>query len=160
MPSKTPKKIRANRKVPEWITDHFEQCIAANETLFRIIHLSEKGIGVARSMPKMVKVLAKVHGASDDPSTKQKIEYAEREAQLAQSEIDSDFPVLHALAVVALWSWLEHFVKGFVALWILHRKDALTVAAVQKLKGKCQAVSFRLNWLCKNNCCHLSLNNW
>lgn len=136
MPSKTPKKMSANRKIPEWVTDHFEQSVAANETLFRIIHLSEKGIGVIRSMPNAVKVLAKVHGASDDPSTKQKIEHAEREAQLAQSEIDSDFPVLHGLAVVALWSWLEHFVKGFVALWILHRKDALTATAVQKLKVK------------------------
>ena len=51
-------------------------------------------------------------------------------------EVDKDFPVLHGLAVVALWSWLENFVKGFVVLWLTHRKDAYSATVLQKLRVK------------------------
>jgi len=37
---------------------------------------------------------------------------------------------------VALWSGLEHFVKGLIALWITLRKDAVTAPAIQRLKVK------------------------
>ena len=37
---------------------------------------------------------------------------------------------------MALWSWLENFVRGFVVLWLVHRKDAHSAAALQKLRVK------------------------
>jgi len=72
----------------------------------------------------------------DSTATTERLEQAEKEAALAVTEIEKDFPVLHGLAVVALWSWLEHFVKGFVALWLLNKREAKNVAAVQKLRVK------------------------
>jgi hypothetical protein len=132
MPKK--KKLEAAQKVPSWATAHFKSVVDATEMLGRLIHISEKGIAVLRGMPRIVKVLADVEGASADLSTQKKLETAEREAALAQSEVDRDFPVLHGLAVVALWSQLEHFIKGLIVLWLLHRKDAMNVPAVQKLK--------------------------
>lgn len=136
MPRKIVKKTPHKPKVPKWVADYFRSCLDANETLFRIIHLSQSGIGVIRAMPRAVKVIADVEGSGDEPDTKRKIERAESEARLAQTEIATDFPVLHGLAVVASWSWLEHFVKGLAAIWLLNRKDALAVPAVQKLKMK------------------------
>jgi hypothetical protein len=93
----------SSRKLPKWITDHFEQSLNAHERLFQIVHLSERGIGVLRGMPKIVKVLADVEGTATDPSSIKRIEAAEKEALLAHSEIADGFPVLHGFAVVALW---------------------------------------------------------
>lgn len=125
-PKKKPKKL------PQWITGHFEDSLESNETLIRILHLSEKGISLLSGMPKLVETLAEV-----DPQqriTPERIKAAKKEADLARSEIDGGFPVLHGFAVVALWSWLEHHVKGFVALWILNRKSALAAPPIQKIR--------------------------
>ncbi|MCC2643350.1 MAG: hypothetical protein K0S45_3763, partial [Nitrospira sp.] len=129
-------KIESKRKLPEWITCHFRECLDTHQTLMQIIHISERGIGVLRGMPKIVKVLADVEVRSKDPKEAARLEAAEKEALLAQTEITKGFPILHGLAVVALWSWLEHFVKGFLALWLLNRRDALSVTAVRKLRIK------------------------
>jgi hypothetical protein len=126
----------AGPKVPPWATSHFASTVEAFEELGQLIHISEKGIAILRGMPEVVKVLADVEGSLGDPRSKKRIELAEKEAGLAQTEVDKDFPVLHGLAVVALWSGLEHFVKGLIALWLMHRKDALTASAVQRLKVK------------------------
>lgn len=138
MPSKRKPSTKASpsRKLPEWITTHFTESLDSHETLMQIIHISERGIGVLRGMPKVVKVLADVEGKTDDPAAEKKLQQAEKEAALAITEIEKEFPVLHGLAVVALWSWLEHFVKGFVSLWLLHRRDAITAPAIQKLRVK------------------------
>jgi len=65
-----------------------------------------------------------------------RIEAAEKEAELAETEVTTDFPVLHGLAVVAVWSWLEHFVKDLVALWLNHHRNALDVPALQRTRVK------------------------
>ena len=122
------------QNLPEWITDHFKESLNSHELLMQITDISARGISVLRGMPKIVKVLADVEGNSDHPDSAQKLDRAQREAELAGTEVEKDFPVLHGFAVVALWSWMENFVKGFVALWLTHRRDALDVPAVQKLR--------------------------
>src|SRR5712691_8859916 len=126
----------AAKKLPAWITDHFAQSIDSIETLIRIVSVSERGISVLRGMPRVIKAIAKAKDTEDTPDTAEQIESAEKEAALAQRELDKDFPVLHGLAVVALWSWLENFVKGFVVLWLAHRKDAYSATVLQKLRVK------------------------
>lgn len=126
----------SNRKIPKRFTKHFREALHSHETLMKIIHISERGIGVLRGIPKVVKVLADIHGKGEHPSTAKELAKAESHAALAATEIAKDFPVLHGLAVAALWSWLEHLVKGFLALWILDRHDAVHVAAVQRLRVK------------------------
>lgn len=122
------------RKLPEWITNHFKESLNSLELLMQITDISARGIGVLRGIPKIVKVLADVEGKLDHPDSVKRLERAQKEAELASAEVEKDFPVLHGFAVVALWSWMEHFVKGFVALWLTHRRDALDVQAVQKLR--------------------------
>ena len=122
------------QKLPAWITDHFTAAMNSLELHMQIIEISARGISVLRGMPKIVQVLAKVEGKPDDPDSFKRLERAQKEADLASAEVARNFPVLHGFAVVALWSWMEHFVKGFVALWLMHRRDALEVQAVQKLR--------------------------
>lgn len=121
------------QKLPKWITDHFTDALNSLELHMQIVELSARGISVLRGMPKIVEVLATVDGKNDEDALK-KLERAKREAELASAEVAKNFPVLHGFAVVALWSWMEHFVKGFVALWVMHRRDALAVPAIQKLR--------------------------
>lgn len=128
--------VAATKKLPAWITDHFTQSLDSIHTLIRIVNVSERGISVLRGMPRVIKAIAKAKDTEDTPDTARQIESAEKEAALAQQEVDKDFPVLHGLAVVALWSWLENFVKGFVVLWLVHRKDAYSAPALQKLRVK------------------------
>jgi len=91
---------------------------------------------VVRGMPKIIEVLTEVEGSKQNPSSIVKLHHARKSAELANTEFEKDFPVLNGFVVVALWSWLEHFVKGFVALWIRHRRVALEVPAVLKLRVK------------------------
>ena len=138
MPAKrkvaSPLASATSRKPPEWIACHFTESLNSHELLMQITDISARGISVLRGMPKIAKVLADVDGKSDHPDSVKQLERAQKEAELASTEVERDFPVLHGQAVVALWSWMEHFVKGFVALWLMHRRDALDVPAVQKLR--------------------------
>ena len=129
-----PTEPKARKNLPKWMTDHFRKSLDAHENLGQIVRLSEKGISVLRGMPKVVKVIADLDGRSDEAGHEEKVRRAEEEANLAQAEIDKGFPVLHQFAVVALWSWLEHFIKDFVALWLQHRKEALKLPQLSKIK--------------------------
>lgn len=127
-------KEHARRALPKWITAHFEDALNAHQNLTHIVHISEKGIGVLRGMPKVIKILSDINGSEDSAMAEQRVQTAEREAELAKTEIENGFPVLHGFAVVALWSWLENFVKDLVSLWLLHRRSALQAQQIQKLK--------------------------
>lgn len=122
------------KRLPQWIVDHFEASIYSHEKLHQIIHLSASGISVLREIPNAVKALALVNGTLEATESKTKLENAKKEAALAEREIAEDFPVLHGLALVALWSWLENLVKGLLVLWLTHRKDSYEASLVQKLK--------------------------
>lgn len=121
-------------KVPKWISEHFRASLDSIELLTNIVHISARGISVLQGMPKIVQLLAEVEGNAQEVSAQDRLQRAKEEAELAANEVAQDFPVLHGFAVVAVWSWLEHFVKGFVGRWVMHRPDALEVPAVQKLR--------------------------
>lgn len=129
-------KVQKAKSLPIWIKDHFRQSLDSIETLMQIVHISERGIAVLRGIPRLVKALARENADESNGDTAKRIESAEKEAALAQREVETDFPVLHGLAVVALWSWLENLVKGFVVLWLIHRKDAYSAPALQRLRVK------------------------
>lgn len=126
--------VAGNRKVPAWITDHFTDSLNSHEQLLQIVEISARGISILRGMPKVVDVLSRVDGKSNDSDRVERLARAEKEASLAVAEAEKGFPVLHGFAVVALWSWMEHFTKGLVALWLMHRREAISVPAVQKLR--------------------------
>lgn len=134
MASSTASGGTSKTKIPKWAIEHFENSINAHERLRLVLSISEQGIGVLRGMPKVVDAIALARDLVGTDKHAENAKYAKESAELAAREVDSDFPVLHSLAVVALWSWLENFVKGYVSLWFLHRPDSAAVPAVQKLK--------------------------
>ena len=137
----TTKTIKQNKmpellpgEIPEWIKKHYSDSLDANLSMYHLIHLSEKGIRGLREFPQVAAVLWKVQGRENHPDSKKKIEAFEKDAALAKAEVENDFPLLHGLSVVGLWSWLEHYVKGLSALWIEHREDAAMASELHKLE--------------------------
>lgn len=54
-----------------------------------------------------IEVLAKAKEPTKDLSAGKRIERAQKEAELATSEVERCFPILYGFAAVALWSWME-----------------------------------------------------
>jgi hypothetical protein len=135
-------------KVPDWITGHFEEYFESIKNLSRIISISERGISVFRGMPRVLKALANAKAVesafnkSSQLDTSEvraslkegEMERAEAEAALAQREVETGFPVLRGLAVVAFWSWIENFAREFAVLWLVNRKDSYSSPSLGNVK--------------------------
>jgi hypothetical protein len=83
-----------------------------------------------------VNVLLKVAGNSESEvaTLTSRLDLAHKDAAGAQKEIDGDFAVLHGFGVVAIWSWLESFAKGLVALWLVHHPEFYSQPPFNKLR--------------------------
>ena len=119
--------------LPHWIELYFEQAYESQMLLARVVSLSRNGMAGVIEIPRLSKAVAKVSGKVRTP---EQMAALEDEAALAKSEVEKDFPVLHSLAAIGLWSRLEHLVKGLTIEWIIHNKKALNGLAFQKLKIK------------------------
>lgn len=128
-------KPKAEAKIPAWAHRYIKASLDAHDKLMQITRLSAQGISMHLVRPKAIRVLHRIspQDAADETAAGS-LANAEKDATLAQAEIDKGFPVLHGLAAIGLWGWFEDFVKGLVAEWFLHRPAALKAAAVQRLK--------------------------
>jgi len=116
---------------PVWVEQLFRRFLDATEERDRLLHISMRGISAVTGMPQALKVLADIDQKTTDEETRRRLDQAKQEAELAQQEIDRDFPLLHAQAAVSLWSALEGLVKTFLAKWLQNREGALQVEAVR-----------------------------
>ncbi|GAB2494817.1 hypothetical protein GCM10027084_05360 [Pseudoxanthomonas sangjuensis] len=132
MTSRQSKKSKAG--VPDWVTSHFESALEAEQSLIRAISISRSGISLVTRMPRLNKAVARVQGKTGPDPERQKA--IEEDAALAESEIKNDFPVLHSLATVGLWSWLEHLVKGIAIEWVKHNPSLLSGQPFNRLRVK------------------------
>ena len=132
MTSRQTKKSKA--EIPNWVTSHFESALEAEESLIRAISISRSGIFLVTRMPRLNKAVARVQGKNEPDPERQKA--IEADAALAESEIENDFPVLHSLATVGLWSWLEHLVKGVAIEWLKHNPALLSSQPFNRLRVK------------------------
>lgn len=124
----------SKKEIPAWAGDLFRQFLNQHKRLTQVLHLSIAGIAMIRGRHQAIKVLAEIDGSLAD--AEQKLKRAEREKELAQREVDSDFPLLHEQATIALWSSLEALVRSFVANWLANTPEAWAVESVRKLRVK------------------------
>lgn len=120
--------------LPSWTTELFSEFLNHQEDIARVLHLSITGISMVRGRHDALKVLSEVNGELEDDDRKRQLERAALERDLAQREVDNDFPLLHEQATVALWSSLEALVRSFLASWLSNKPDAWQVDAVKRLK--------------------------
>lgn len=126
----------AKKGAPKWSIAPFEACLEQGKQIDDILVISMRGISALRAMPKVMKVLMKVEGEMESPNgpRPEHLELAEREAQLATTEVDRGFPLLHAHAAVALWGSLEVLVEDFLVAWLANTPDALRNEALRRIK--------------------------
>lgn len=61
-------------------------------------------------------------------------QHAEKLSKLAESEVESDFPILHSQVAVSLWGIFEAIVEDFLVDWMELVPHALDNVALRKLK--------------------------
>jgi len=88
---------------------------------------------VLRVTPKVIKVLMKAEDDHSEESSR-RLDKAREEAELAEREVASGFPVLHAWAVVGLWAHLESLIRTFLVEWLKHKRSARTIEQIARVK--------------------------
>jgi hypothetical protein len=92
------------------------------------------GISMMRAVPKAITALAATEPGLEN--AERRMERAEKDKELAQREVDHDFPLLHEQATIALWSELEALVRSFLARLLASSPAAWQCDAVKKLRVK------------------------
>ena len=86
-----------------------------------------------RGVPKAVEVLAKTDEANESDH-QERLDRARKDANLAQHEIDTGFPLVFSSAVVALWSLLEAVVRSTVVAWLKNEPKSFSSDPIAKLR--------------------------
>ena len=133
MSAKSSRKKR--KEAPNWALDPFTHFIEEAERLSHMVHLSSTGISMLRGAPRLIETLMKV-GEDDPTEESQRLEHARKNADLAEHEVKSGFPILHAWAVVGLWALFEATIRTFVAEWLQHKPTAWRTEPIQRLRIK------------------------
>ncbi len=116
------KKSKNTKGLPSWASTPFDQFLQDVERLVHVVRLSAIGIKMVRGTPGLIEALMKAEQESSEDK-KAQLDKAKKEAALAQREVDSGFPVLHAWAIVALWAHLESLLRVFVASWLKNKRS-------------------------------------
>jgi len=122
------------KKTPDWALDPFERLLGHMHQAAQLLDLSTRGISVLRAMPQALQALAKAKPPSDPAAAQAQLDFAQNEAQLAQTEVDAGFPLLHAQATISLWADLENALRTFLATWLSHEPTARGIEPIHKLR--------------------------
>lgn len=134
MGDKTSSKENAKKQAPKWAMEPFKYFLNQTEYLSQILFLTIKGISVLRAMPQTVKAVAMAEDMQNDTDYENKLAEAEKSAKLAQMEIDREFPIVHAQAIVSLWSFLEALIHSFIVEWVRNNPQAFKFNEIHKLR--------------------------
>lgn len=117
--------------------DPFHACADFIEEVGRVLNLSMNGVSMLSTSVNLIEALAEYdHVETDGPlpsDVKQRINSAYQIAELARSEVDREFPLMHAHAAVALWSSLESTFPKFVVKWLDTNREALRQPPFDKI---------------------------
>jgi hypothetical protein len=123
--------------VPEWIWPPFLVCEQRLQEEGRYLHLAMRGLAQLQALPKIIEVLYKVDAEMESEAggtTSSRLEVAKRDADWVAKEAHSGFPILHAHAVVGIWSALEVLCEDFAIAWLRNLPGAWSASEVAKLK--------------------------
>ena len=112
----------------------FEEFIEDVAELATVLHLSMNGIAMLESRHAISKAVQPFLEIEDEEQETERLAEAERESELARTEVENGFPVLHRQATVSLWSHLENLIRSFLAHWLTRRPSAWKADVVRKLR--------------------------
>lgn len=121
---------------PKWATEPFHRFLDQSERLGHVVQLSVRGIFGLQGIPIIFELLAErgVKVDTDEHKQQQRLAMAQKDVDLAQREIDSDFPIVYANAMVALWSFLESMIRATLVAWLKNDPSAWQADAIAKLR--------------------------
>lgn len=120
-------------KVPKWASKHFTWFADQTKRLGHLLNLTTQGISGLRGMPQLVEAIRKAEPESDG-SDPERLDQARRAAELAEIEVGSGFPMVHAQYAIALWSYLEACIRALITDWLRNRDGALEIDVMTKIK--------------------------
>src|SRR5580704_469507 len=119
-------------KVPKYATGPLHSFMDYWSECFKLLHSSMQGISVLRSMPNTLKVLKEVDTDQDYPD--EQIEDAKKNAEFAEKECASGFPLLHAHTLVGLWGAFESAIEDMCVGILLNEPILLQNSAFAKMR--------------------------
>jgi hypothetical protein len=125
-----PRKVRS----PEWAFRPLSDFLDHAVLLDQVLHITRAGISTLLMAPGAVEWLAEQDGTTDQHEFEESLKAAKFQAELAEREISSDFPIIHSQAVVSIWSGLENLIHTLLAQWVMNRPDTLLRPAWKNLK--------------------------
>ena len=102
-----------------------------------VLILSTHGISLLPHVPNAIRVFAERENDPDSAAATDyahRLEVAKRQAELAQREVDTGFPLLYGQWAVALWNALECLIRDFLASWLANEPSASQLEAVRKIR--------------------------
>lgn len=118
------------------VSSHFVNSSKSLEQIMQFVQVSAEGVNMMTLSAEVAKAAVKIRGDSDTDHIRKNLDRAEKASIFAASEVDSDHKILHSFAVVALWSWLEHFVKALAAEFLESSKSICESTLLSKIKVK------------------------
>ncbi len=123
-----------NKTMPRWAAEPFFRLADHLKQASQLIILSIKGISALAATPQALRDLAAQEPPSDAVPDQAHPDSTQNLAQLAQTEVNTGFPLLCAQATISLWADLENGLRTFLAAWFRHERSAKTIEPIQKLK--------------------------
>ena len=108
--------------------------IKQSERLSHVTRLSAAGISSLTEAPELIEATAEALKKVDTEDHKNQLKSAREDAELAQHEIDTGFPLLFSHATVALWSFLELMLRATVVSWLRNEPKTMQNEIFAKLR--------------------------
>ncbi len=128
--------------IPRYVANPLMAFVDYMDQNQRLLHLSIRGISGLRAMPNAIQVLKETDPAvyAEEEATrkegeyKRKLDRANAEAEFARKELDDDFPLLHAHALVGAWGALEAAIEDAIVGILQNESDLLGSNAFSKVR--------------------------
>ena len=112
----------------------FEAGIRFLEEAHRVLIVAVRGIASLRGVGHLTEALAEYDRGEGKPVSDDAVKKAHELARLAVQEVESDFPLLHAHTVVAMWSTLETLIPNFAAAWLVEFPETLERSEFERVQ--------------------------
>ena len=129
---------------PNWLARTFSSFFRSVISIGELLHLAMAGISSLTCSPRVVETLIKFDEDVRKSLHERALPDAKKTAALAEREIAEGFPLLHAQALVTLWTALEEFIRTFLARSLENKPELLDQPPLADLRvsvGEFQRVS-------------------
>lgn len=120
--------------LPKWASNIFDAFVDKHERLSHVLLMSITGIRFIQKRHGLLHELLEINGTLGKHDSKEKLRLAKKEMELAQREVEYDFPLLHEQATIALWSSLEALIRSLVAGCLANETSTWQLDSISRLQ--------------------------